>query len=149
VLKNCNDPTRSEVHFHARLCHSKKLLKNIHPMTLASLLFTDEKIFTVTTPKHPHNDQLYSYPSTKKKQVRQQACNKRIPPYGLSRRHRPQFRASVHTTADVTHPSPATRCARPLAPQQQRLVARAYHSYGSRVGLRSDKCIFVPGDLDL
>jgi len=38
---------------------------------LASFLFTDEKIFTVTTPKNPPNDRLYShaYPSVKKKDV--------------------------------------------------------------------------------
>ena len=36
VLKNCNDPELSEANFHAILSHSKQLLKNIHPMTLAS-----------------------------------------------------------------------------------------------------------------
>jgi len=46
-----------------------ELLKNIHSMTLASLLLTDEKIFTATTPKNVQNDQLYGYPSTKKKDV--------------------------------------------------------------------------------
>ena len=46
-----------------------ELLKNIHSMTLASLLLTDEKIFTTTTPKNVQNDQLYAYPSTKKKDV--------------------------------------------------------------------------------
>jgi len=35
------------------------------------------------------------------------------------------------------HPSPATKHARPPALQQHRLAARSYHSYGSRVGLRS------------
>jgi len=31
------------------------------------ILFTDEKIFTVTPPKNPQNGRLYAYPSTKKK----------------------------------------------------------------------------------
>jgi len=38
VLKNRNDPELSEANFHARLSHSKQLLKNIHPMTLALFL---------------------------------------------------------------------------------------------------------------
>ena len=67
VLKNRDDPKLSEANFYARLYHSKQLLRNIHPMLLASFLFTDEKIFTVTTPKNLRNDQLYAYPSTKKK----------------------------------------------------------------------------------
>jgi len=58
VLKNRNDPELSEANSHARLSHSKQLLKNIHPMTL-----------TVTTPKKTQNDRLYTYPSTKKKDV--------------------------------------------------------------------------------
>ena len=37
VLNNRTDPKLSEVNFHARLCHLKQSLKNIHPMTLASL----------------------------------------------------------------------------------------------------------------
>jgi len=41
------------------------------------------------------------------------------------------------------------KCARPPAPQQQPFAARAYHLYGRRVGLRSAKHVFVPGDLDL
>jgi len=69
VLKNRNDPKLSEANYYARLCLSKKLLKNIYPMILASFLITDEKTFTATTPKTPQNDQLYAYPSTKKKDV--------------------------------------------------------------------------------
>jgi len=51
-----------------------ELLKNIHSMTLASLLLIDEKIFTATTPKNVQNDQLYAYPSTKKKDVVTKSC---------------------------------------------------------------------------
>ena len=69
VLKNRNDPKLSEANYYARLCHSRKLLKNIYPTMLASLLFTDEKIFTATMPKKTQNDQLYAYPSTKKTDV--------------------------------------------------------------------------------
>jgi len=38
-------------------------------MMLASFLFTDDKIFTVTTTKNPQNDRLHAYASTKKKDV--------------------------------------------------------------------------------
>jgi len=38
VLKNRNDPELSEADFHARLSHSNRLLKNVHPMTLASFV---------------------------------------------------------------------------------------------------------------
>jgi len=48
------------------------------------------------------NSQLNLPHGTKQKQVRQQACKTQIPSYGLSRRRRPQFRASLHATADVT-----------------------------------------------
>jgi len=73
VLKNRSEPELSEANFHARLqdsaCHLKQLLKNIHPLTLTSFLFTYKKIFTVTTPNNPQNDRLYEHPSTKKKDV--------------------------------------------------------------------------------
>jgi len=68
VLKNRNDPLLSEVSFHARLSHSKQLLRYIHPMML-SFLFTDEKMFTVTIQKNLQNDQLYAHPTTKKKDI--------------------------------------------------------------------------------
>jgi len=43
---------RVEANFHARLDHLKQLLKNIHPMTLASFcLPAKRKIFAATTPK--------------------------------------------------------------------------------------------------
>jgi len=51
VFKNRNDPELSEENCHARLSRSEHLLKNIHRVTLALFLFTDEKIFTVATPK--------------------------------------------------------------------------------------------------
>jgi len=41
----------SEANFHAKLSHSKQLLKNIHPVILALFLFTDENIFTMATLK--------------------------------------------------------------------------------------------------
>jgi len=68
MLKNRNDPEMGEPDFHARLSHSKQLLKNIHPMVLASFCAL-MKIFTVTTRKNLQNDRLYAYPSTKKKDV--------------------------------------------------------------------------------
>jgi len=46
MLKNRTDPELIEANFHARLSHSKQLLKNINPM------FTNEKTFTATTPKN-------------------------------------------------------------------------------------------------
>jgi len=39
----------------------KQLLKNIHPMMLASFLLTDEKIYSDNTEK-TQNDRLYAYP---------------------------------------------------------------------------------------
>ena len=66
VLRNHNDPGLSEANFRSRLCHSKQLLKNVHPAILVSFLVTHEKMFTLTTPKNPQNDQLYVYPSIKK-----------------------------------------------------------------------------------
>jgi len=60
-LQNRNAPELSEKNSHAWLRHSKQSLKCV-----SVILFTDEKIFTVTTPKNPQNDRLYAYPSTKK-----------------------------------------------------------------------------------
>jgi len=39
VRKNRNDPELTEANSHARLSHSKQLLKNIHPMMLASFCY--------------------------------------------------------------------------------------------------------------
>jgi len=36
ILKNRNDPQLIEANLHTRLGHSKQLLKNIHPIMLAS-----------------------------------------------------------------------------------------------------------------
>jgi len=41
MLKNCNDPQQSEANFNARLWHFIHLLKNIHPVMLASFLFNN------------------------------------------------------------------------------------------------------------
>jgi len=43
VFKNRNYPEASEANFDARLNHSKEMLKNIHPMTLASFLISNKK----------------------------------------------------------------------------------------------------------
>jgi len=46
VLKNRNYPQLSEANFHARLRHSKQLLKNTHPMMssdVSIVLFTGER----------------------------------------------------------------------------------------------------------
>jgi len=51
-----------------RLSHSKQLLK-IFTNDVSTILFTDEKIFTLTTPKNTQNDRLYAHSSIKKKQV--------------------------------------------------------------------------------
>ena len=53
VFENRNDPKLCEENCHSRLSHSKHLLKNIYPVTLASFLFTDEKIFIVAEPNSP------------------------------------------------------------------------------------------------
>jgi len=34
-------------------CHLKQFIKNIHPIMLASFLFTDKKTFRAKTPKNP------------------------------------------------------------------------------------------------
>jgi len=62
ILKNQNRnyPELSEANFRA-----EQLVKNIHSV----VLFRDEKIFTVITPKNSQNDRLYAHPSTKKKDV--------------------------------------------------------------------------------
>jgi len=75
LLKNRSDPKLSEANFHVRFCHLKQLLKNIHPMILASFLFSGEQIFTVITLKNPQNDRPYAHPSIKKKDV----VTKRLP----------------------------------------------------------------------
>jgi len=49
VLKKHNDPGLSEANFHAKLSHSKQFLKH-SPSDVSVILFTEEKIFPVTTP---------------------------------------------------------------------------------------------------
>jgi len=68
-FKNRNDLDLSEANFHARLSHSKQLLKNIHPVMLASFCSLTKTIFTVITLKTPQNDRLHAHPSTRKKDV--------------------------------------------------------------------------------
>jgi len=67
LLKNRNDPKLSEL--PCKALPFKTVPQKYSPDELASVLFTDEKIFTVTTPKNPHNDRLYAHPSTSKKDV--------------------------------------------------------------------------------
>ena len=67
VFKNRNDPELCEENCHARLSHSKRLLKNIYPVTLASFLFIDEKIFTMAALKNLQNDWQNASAATKKK----------------------------------------------------------------------------------
>jgi len=47
----------------------KQLLKKFTDDVSAILTFTNEKMFTLTTPKNPQNDRLYAYPSTKNKDI--------------------------------------------------------------------------------
>jgi len=51
---------REKTEWRSYLLHSDK-------HTNIDVMFTDEKIFTVTTPKNPQNDRLYSYSATRKK----------------------------------------------------------------------------------
>jgi len=51
VLKNGHAPQLSGANCHAKLSHSKQLLKNIHLVILAQFWLTDKKIFAVVTPK--------------------------------------------------------------------------------------------------
>jgi len=52
-----------------RLQRARKLLE-IFPYDKVNFIqFTDENVFTVTTPKNPQNDRLYVPEATKKKQV--------------------------------------------------------------------------------
>jgi len=72
VLKYRFLPELCEASSYARLSHSKQLLKysqNIHPVMLASFLFTYGKgnsfVATVVTPKNLQNDRLYARSSKK------------------------------------------------------------------------------------
>lgn len=53
----------------ARLVRAKQLLRHYPPSKVDFIWFTDEKIFTVATPKNPQNDRLYVPIVTRKKQI--------------------------------------------------------------------------------
>jgi len=61
------DPKLNEANFHA--LPFQTVTQKCAPNNVNIIFFTDEKIFTVTTPKNSQNDRLYAYPSTKKKDV--------------------------------------------------------------------------------
>jgi len=46
LLKNCHVPELSVANCHAKLSHSKQLLKNIHPVTLAQFCSLMKNIFS-------------------------------------------------------------------------------------------------------
>jgi len=66
VLKHRHDPELSEVNCHARLTHSKQLLKNIHAVMLASFCLLTKHIDSDQT-KNPA--EWRTHPSNKKKDV--------------------------------------------------------------------------------
>jgi len=51
VLKNRHAPELNEANSHARISYSEQMLKNIHPVMLASF-FTDENTHLDYTEKH-------------------------------------------------------------------------------------------------
>ena len=53
----------------ARLARSKRLLKKYSNSDVDFMWFTDEKIFTITTPKNPQNDRLYAPTASKKREI--------------------------------------------------------------------------------
>jgi len=61
VFKNRNDPELSEANFHAILPF-KTVAQKYSPNDVSIVLFADEKIFAVITPKNPQNDRLYAHP---------------------------------------------------------------------------------------
>jgi len=67
VLKNRITPEMSGANCHAKLSHSKQLLKKYSSNDVSTILLTDEKIYTVLTPKNTKNHQLYTPAVTKKK----------------------------------------------------------------------------------
>ena len=58
-----------EANRHARFRRSKLLLKKYSSTDVAFICFTDEKIFTVATPKNPQNDWVYAPATSQKKDV--------------------------------------------------------------------------------
>jgi len=59
----------TEANHHARLVRSKLLLKKYSPSDVSFIWFTDEKVFTVATPKKPQNDRVYAPAASRKKDV--------------------------------------------------------------------------------
>jgi len=59
----------TEANHHARLVRSKLLLKKYSPSDVSFIWFTDEKVFTVATPKNPQNDRVYAPAASRKKDV--------------------------------------------------------------------------------
>lgn len=52
-----------------RLSRAKQLLKTYSIHEVSFIWFTDEKVFTVATPKNPQNDRVYAPVATKKKHI--------------------------------------------------------------------------------
>ena len=52
-----------------RLSRAKQLLKSYSVHDTSLIWFTDEKVFTVATPKNPQNDRVYAPVTTKKKHI--------------------------------------------------------------------------------
>jgi len=69
VLKNGHSPELSGANCHAKLSHSKQLLKKYASSDVSTIMLTDKKIFTVVTLKNSNNHQFYATAATKKKDV--------------------------------------------------------------------------------
>jgi len=65
--KNCNDPELSEAKFHARLSHSKQLLRNVHPVMLASFCSLNKRYLQWPHWKTHRMTDCTAHMSTKKK----------------------------------------------------------------------------------
>jgi hypothetical protein len=68
-LKKRRAQELTELNRAVRLQRAKKLLKMYPDDKVDFIWFTDEKVFTVATPKNPQNDRLYVPAAVKKKQV--------------------------------------------------------------------------------
>ena len=68
-LKRRRTQELTEANRHARLIRSRQLLQRYSPSDVSFIWFTDEKFFTIATPKNPQNDRLYAPAATKKKYV--------------------------------------------------------------------------------
>jgi len=67
-------PELCEENCHARLSHSKHLLKNIYPVTLALFLFTDEKYLQWPHRKTYIMTERMHLQQPKRKTTRENAC---------------------------------------------------------------------------